>query len=134
MQLLSEGTLRLFNGLQISRNETFSGGSFGEGSLYLDNENGLVMSALKGSENDFLLTTSAGDNVFRVPEGTRNMEFFGNTKTLGVASVGVYTTANLPKPVLGGVIYVTNGAGGLPVLAFSDGAAWFRSDTRAEIL
>ncbi len=71
--------------------------------------------------------------MVRVPDGTRDMEFFGNTKTLGVSSVGVYTRENLPSPVLGGIIYITNGADGLPVLAFSDGIQWFRSDTRTVI-
>ncbi|MEE8294959.1 MAG: hypothetical protein V3R64_04540 [Sphingomonadales bacterium] len=133
VQVLSEGTLKIFNGLQISSNETFPGGAFSPGSVYLDKENGLVLSSLRGTENDFLLTTAKGDNVFRVPDGTRDVEFSGNTKTLGVTGVGVYTRGNLPEPVLGGIIYVSNGAGGLPVLAFSDGFSWIRSDTRAVI-
>ena len=45
------------------------------------------------------------------------------------------TVANAPSATLhtGGIIFVSNGAAGSPVLAFSDGTDWLRSDTRAAI-
>lgn len=39
-----------------------------------------------------------------------------------------YTAAALPDPATGGIIYVSDGAAGSPILAFSDGADWLRSD------
>jgi len=44
-----------------------------------------------------------------------------------------YTVATLPDPAAGGIIYVSNGAAGSPILAFSDGASWLRSDTAAAV-
>lgn len=52
------------------------------------------------------------------------------TVPLGVPA---FFMATLPPPVVGGIIYVHNGAAGSPVLAFSDGTAWLRSDTRAPV-
>lgn len=46
-----------------------------------------------------------------------------------------HTVANVPAAAnyAGGVIYVSNGAAGSPILAFSDGTNWLRSDTAAAI-
>lgn len=44
-----------------------------------------------------------------------------------------FTVATLPSPVASGIIYVSDGAAGNPVLAFSDGTNWLRSDTRAAV-
>lgn len=44
-----------------------------------------------------------------------------------------YTAGTLPDPVAGGVIYVADGAAGSPILAFSDGTDWLRSDTAAAV-
>lgn len=47
-----------------------------------------------------------------------------------------YTVAGAPSAATkgaGAVIYVSNGAAGSPVLAFSDGTNWLRCDTRAAI-
>lgn len=47
-----------------------------------------------------------------------------------------YTVAGAPSAATkgaGAVIYVSNGAAGAPVLAFSDGTNWLRCDTRAAI-
>jgi hypothetical protein len=41
-----------------------------------------------------------------------------------------YAVADLPDPVAGGIIYVSNEAGGA-VLAFGDGTNWRRSTDRA---
>ncbi len=47
-----------------------------------------------------------------------------------------YTVANAPSAVTygsGHCIYVSNGAAGNEVIAYSDGTDWLRSDTRAAI-
>lgn len=47
-----------------------------------------------------------------------------------------YTFATVPSAVdsgAGRMIFVSNGAAGQPVLAFSDGANWLRVDTRTPI-
>lgn len=44
-----------------------------------------------------------------------------------------FTVASLPSLVAGGVIYVSDGAAGNPVLAFCDGSNWLRSDTLAAV-
>ena len=45
-----------------------------------------------------------------------------------------YTVASAPAAApAGSIAYISNGAAGNPVIAFSDGADWLRSDTRAAI-
>ena len=47
-----------------------------------------------------------------------------------------YTVATAPDPApagAGAMIFVSDGAVGLPIVAFSDGAAWLRCDTGAQI-
>lgn len=46
-----------------------------------------------------------------------------------------YTVTTVPDPIgmAGKQIYVTNGAAGQPIVAFSDGSVWRRSDTRDPI-
>lgn len=41
----------------------------------------------------------------------------------------VCTVASLPAPVEGGIIFVRDGGGGGPCLAFSDGVSWLRTDS-----
>lgn len=55
-----------------------------------------------------------------------------NNRVIGLT---VFTVATAPTAVgyTGGLIYVSNGAAGSPVIAFSDGTNWLRSDTRAAI-
>lgn len=54
----------------------------------------------------------------------------------GVVKLTSYTVANAPSAagIAGTLIYVSNGAEGSPILAFSDGTNWKRSDTGATIL
>jgi hypothetical protein len=55
---------------------------------------------------------------------------------LGAIKLPTYTVANAPSAATAGagtLIYVSNGAGGSPILAFSDGTNWKRSDTGATI-
>lgn len=40
-----------------------------------------------------------------------------------------YTVAELPDATERGLIYVSDGAAGSPIIAFSDGTDWLRSDT-----
>jgi hypothetical protein len=51
------------------------------------------------------------------------------------AMLPTYTVAGLPTAgeYVGGMIYVSNGAAGDPVVAFSDGTNWLRVDTKAAV-
>lgn len=54
----------------------------------------------------------------------------------GAIKVPTYTVAGAPSASTAGagtVIYVSNGAAGSPILAFSDGTNWKRSDTGGTI-
>lgn len=54
----------------------------------------------------------------------------------GMTTVPTYTVASAPSAATAGagsLIYVSNGAAGSPILAFSDGTDWKRSDTGATI-
>ena len=54
---------------------------------------------------------------------------------VGDIEVPTYTVANAPSAadIAGTVIYVSNGAAGAAILAFSNGTDWKRSDTGATI-
>lgn len=41
--------------------------------------------------------------------------------------------STMPPPVAGAIVYVKDGAGGQPVVAFSDGVTWLRCDTRSAL-
>ena len=60
-------------------------------------------------------------------------DFTGNV--VGAVQVPTYTVAGAPSAasIKGTVIYVSNGAAGSPVLAFSNGTNWLRVDTLATI-
>ena len=54
----------------------------------------------------------------------------------GMAVVPTYAVAGVPSAATSGagaLIYVSDGAAGSPILAFSDGTNWLRSDTGAAI-
>lgn len=53
----------------------------------------------------------------------------------GAAQLPTYTVAGAPSAasIAGTLIYVSNGAAGSPVVAFSDGTNWKRVDTLATI-
>lgn len=55
---------------------------------------------------------------------------------VGDITVPTYTVANAPSAATAGagtVVYVSNGAAGSAILAFSNGTDWKRSDTGATI-
>jgi hypothetical protein len=55
---------------------------------------------------------------------------------IGDIKVPTYTVANAPSASSAGagtLVYVSNGAAGSAILAFSDGTNWKRSDTGATI-
>lgn len=55
---------------------------------------------------------------------------------IGDIVVPTYTVANAPSAATAGagtVVFVSNGAAGAAILAFSDGTNWKRSDTGATI-
>ena len=54
---------------------------------------------------------------------------------VGLVQVPTYTVAGAPSAasIAGTLIYVSDGAAGNPILAFSDGTNWKRSDTGATI-
>lgn len=53
----------------------------------------------------------------------------------GPVNLAVFTVATVPTAAsfTGAVIYVSNGAAGAPVVAFSNGTDWLRVDTLAAI-
>jgi hypothetical protein len=57
------------------------------------------------------------------------------TTHTGPANLAVFTVATVPAAAsfTGGLIYVSNGAAGSPVVAFSNGTNWLRVDTLAAI-
>ena len=54
---------------------------------------------------------------------------------VGAIQVPTYDVATAPSAasIAGTLIYVSDGAAGAPILAFSDGTDWLRSDTGAAI-
>ena len=54
-------------------------------------------------------------------------------RSLLLGKYGVTTLPTITVNNEGGLIYVSNGAAGSPVLAFSDGVNWLRSDTLAAV-
>ena len=54
---------------------------------------------------------------------------------VGLVQVPTYTVATAPSAasIAGALIYASDGAAGSPILAFSDGTDWKRSDTGATI-
>jgi hypothetical protein len=54
---------------------------------------------------------------------------------VGLVQVPTYDVATAPSAasIAGTLIYVSDGAAGSPILAFSDGTDWLRSDTGAAI-
>lgn len=73
-----------------------------------------------------------GASTFSGPVNSDN-GFVGSVT--GAVQVPEYTVANAPSASgeTGTIIYVSNGAAGSPIIAFSDGTNWKRSDTGATI-
>lgn len=74
-----------------------------------------------------------GTTTFSGPVVSQN-GFSGDVT--GAIKVPAYTVAGAPSASAAGagtVIYVSNGAAGSPILAFSDGTNWKRSDTGGTI-
>lgn len=73
-----------------------------------------------------------GTSTFSGPVVSTN-GFTGDV--VGAIQVPTYTVATAPAAasIAGTVIYVTDGAAGSAILAFSDGTDWKRSDTGATI-
>jgi len=64
---------------------------------------------------------------------TGDIAIAGSTAASGGLIVPTCTVATIPAKVAGGIIYVSDGAAGSPILAFSDGTDWLRSDTGAAV-
>jgi hypothetical protein len=81
-----------------------------------------------------------GTTTFSGPVVSNN-GFSGNVTgdvtgdVVGLVQVPTYTVATAPSAasIAGTLIYVSDGAAGSPILAFSDGTDWLRSDTGAAI-
>jgi hypothetical protein len=81
-----------------------------------------------------------GTTTFSGPVVSNN-GFSGNVTgdvtgdVVGLVQVPTYTVATAPSAasIAGTIIYVSDGAAGSPILAFSDGTDWLRSDTGAAI-
>lgn len=86
--------------------------------------------------------TSIHGRRLGVEVGTNDLVTLGGIKHEDGSPVAVYlkaptyAVAGVPSAATAGagtIIYVSNGAAGSPVLAFSDGTNWLRSDTGAAI-
>jgi hypothetical protein len=68
-------------------------------------------------------------------KGTRYSRFGVENLEIGASvTLPTYTVATAPAAApAGSVAYISNGAEGNPILAFSDGTNWKRSDTGATI-
>jgi hypothetical protein len=66
---------------------------------------------------------------------TDNRNFSAAPRIRGVIEAQPYTVGTVPSASAntGAQIYVSNGAAGLPIMAFSDGTNWLRCDTRTAI-
>lgn len=77
-----------------------------------------------------------GQTTFSGPIASTN-GFTGDVTgdVVGAVQVPTYTVAGAPSAasIAGTIIYVSNGAAGSPILAFSDGTNWKRSDTGGTI-
>jgi hypothetical protein len=73
----------------------------------------------------------AQDNV-KINSGTASLQSLTMTGPLALAT---YTVATVPTAAsyTGDLIYVSNGAAGNPVVAFSNGTNWLRVDTLGAI-
>lgn len=73
----------------------------------------------------------AQDNV-TITSGTATLQGLTMTAPLALAT---YTVATVPAAAsfTGDLIYVSNGAAGSPVVAFSNGTNWLRVDTLTAI-
>lgn len=85
--------------------------------------------------------TGQADSAAKTANASTVAKFANRATAAGVVSalrarplrLLVCSVGSLPSPVVGGIIYVSDGAAGTPVLAFSDGTSWLRSDTRAVV-
>lgn len=59
----------------------------------------------------------------------------GGVTAVGPLQLATYTVATVPAAAAntGALIYVSNGAAGDPIVAFSDGTSWLRVDTKVAI-
>lgn len=73
-----------------------------------------------------------GTTTFSGPVVSNN-GFTGDV--VGLVQVPTYTVATAPSAasIAGALVYVSDGAAGSAILAFSDGTDWKRSDTGATI-
>lgn len=73
-----------------------------------------------------------GTTTFSGPVNSTN-GFVGDV--VGLVQLPTYTVAAAPSAagIAGSIAYVSDGAAGDPILAFSDGTDWKRSDTGATI-
>lgn len=64
-----------------------------------------------------------------------NLTFSGGESAPAKLTLPTYTVATAPdaSTMTGAVIYVSNGAEGSPIVAFSEGTNWLRVDTAAAI-
>lgn len=86
------------------------------------------------SENGFqAVTKNATTGAVTATSTFGNDTTITGTMTQDISVVGTYTVATVPDVVAGGIIYVSDGAAGSAILAFSDGADWLRSDTGAAV-
>ncbi len=90
------------------------------------------------ADNSFTLKVSDGSNwfeSFKVNKDNGNIDFKKDCYFNNPAKGQSYNVSNVPNAstYYGSIIFVSNGANGLPITAFSDGSNWLRTDTRQAI-
>ena len=91
-------------------------------------------------ENSVAIGETLTANALEVRIGSTNNQLYLNASgylslvgTSAMYKLPTYTVLTVPTVSVSGLIYVSNGAGGAPVMAFSDGTNWLRCDTLAAI-
>jgi len=91
------------------------------------------------SSDNFEIKVSADGSTFKqaivVDKATAQVDVKENSYFVKPIKLQGYTIATLPPANVnaGSIAYVSNGAAGLPIVAFSDGASWLRLDTRTAL-
>lgn len=106
--------------------------------LFQQGYGGHAEMGLLGSNNFTVKTSPDGSSwkdSFVVSAADASVEFKEGVMLRQPISLASYTVASAPSAAAhsGGMIYVSNGAAGSPVLSFSNGLNWLRCDTRTAI-
>jgi hypothetical protein len=91
------------------------------------------------NNDNFEIKVSNDGSLFKqaltIDKATAQVDVKENSYFAKPIKLQSYTITTLPAAniSIGSIAYVSNGAGGLPIVAFSDGTSWLRLDTRAVV-